>query len=235
MHEGAQVYAGGGLGLVVSATQNEDILLIAVARRRRQHRGRRRLGRRQRHDATTTKAHVDANVTVAVGRSAGVAVSATDTTSIFALSGTVGVGGTAGVGAGVDVEVVTKDTEAWIGKDVDITVTGDVTVDATSSEDAISISAGGELRRHGRRVSVNAAVSVFDITTQAFVADGTSAGDRAKITADGSVRVAADETLTLDVIGGNISGGGTAAVGAAVARAGRDEERRTRGSATSPR
>jgi len=42
-------------------------------------------------------------------------------------------------------------------------------------------------------------------------------GNGATVNADGSVRVSADESLKLDVIAGNLSGGGTAAVGAAVA------------------
>ena len=41
--------------------------------------------------------------------------------------------------------------------------------------------------------------------------------DGASIAADGSVRIAADEKLDLDLVAGNISGGGTAAVGAAAA------------------
>jgi hypothetical protein len=163
--------------------------------------------------SNSTKAHVDANVTVGSG-SAGVAVSASDTTSIFGLAGTVGVGGTAGVGAGVDVEVVTKDTEAWIAKPSDVTVTGNVTWTrhrartCSRSQPARASAAGCRHRERGR--------SVFDITTKAFLADGTSSSDRVKVTADGSVRVAAEEGLKLDVIAGNLSGGGTAAVGAAV-------------------
>jgi len=54
-------------------------------------------------------------------------------------------------------------------------------------------------------------VPVFTINTNAFIGNGTT------VNADGSVRVASDEKLKLDVIAGNISGGGTAAVGASVA------------------
>ncbi len=60
-------------------------------------------------------------------------------------------------------------------------------------------------------------MSAITITTRAYIADGTSAADAAVVTMGGSVRVAADEMLTLDVIAGNISASGTAAVGAAVA------------------
>ena len=44
----------------------------------------------------------------------------------------------------------------------------------------------------------------------------TSSSDGAAITATGSVGVTADERMTLNVVAGNISGGGSAAVGAAV-------------------
>ena len=54
------------------------------------------------------------------------------------------------------------------------------------------------------------------MTTKAFVADGTSLANGEVIGAGGSVGVTADETMSLNVIAGNISGGGSAAVGAAV-------------------
>ena len=57
---------------------------------------------------------------------------------------------------------------------------------------------------------------VISVTTKAFVADGSSGPNGEVIGAGGSVGVTADETMTLNVIAGNISGGGTAAVGAAV-------------------
>ena len=126
----------------------------------------------------------------------------------------VSVGGTASVGAGVDVEAITKGTKAWIGPDVTANVRGDITVDAESSESITSISVGGGFGGTAA-VNVNAAVSVLNITTQAFVEHGLSSGDGAVLTADGNVRIAANEKLDLDLVAGNISGSGTAAVGAA--------------------
>src|SRR6185436_21128031 len=123
---------------------------------------------------------------------------------------------TAGVGAGIDVEVLTKHTEAWIANRVQATLTGNVAVVANSSEKLISIAVGGGFGGTAS-VNVNVGVSVIDITTRAYVADAATPTDGTRIDADGSVNVAADEHLKLDVIGGNISGGGTAAVGAAAA------------------
>jgi hypothetical protein len=59
-------------------------------------------------------------------------------------------------------------------------------------------------------------VPVISVTTKAFVADGTSLANGEVISAGGSVGVTADEAMSLNVIAGNISGGGSAAVGAAV-------------------
>ena len=141
---------------------------------------------------------------------------ASDTTAVLALAGQLAIGGNAGVGVGLDVEVLTKDTQAWIGNGGTITTTGNVTVDAKSAETATSLSVGGTVGGTAA-VTVNAGVSVYDVTTQAYIANGTNSGNGAKIFADGSVRISADERLELNVVGGNISGGGTAAVGAAVA------------------
>src|SRR5262249_23316071 len=111
---------------------------------------------------------------------------------------------------GADVEVPSKHTEAWIGDFVHATAGGDVTVDATSSEHMLSIAAG--LSVGGSvGVSVNAGVSVIDVTTTAYIRAN------AFVDADGSVRVAADETLTLDLIAGTIAVGGGAGVGASAA------------------
>ena len=210
---GANLQANGGTGLTVSATQHEEMTLIAVG------------GAGGDSAAVagsaivdiltnTTLAHVDSGVTVG-GSTTGVAVSASDTTEILALAGTIGIGGTAGVGVGVDVEVVNKDTEASIGSGGSITASGNVTVGATSSEEITSISVGGGF---GGTASVNvqAAVPVINVTTMAFVADGSSGPDGAVVSTGGSVGVTADERLDMNVIAGNISGGGTAAVGAAV-------------------
>ena len=205
--------ANGGAGLTVSATQSEDFTLLAVG------------GAGGNNAAVAgsivvdvqnnhTLAHIDNNVSVGDGPSAGVAVAASDTTTILGLAGALAVGGSAGVGVGLDVEAITKDTEASIGRGGTIIVTGNVTVDATSSEDVLSLSVGAAFSGTAA-VTVNAGVSVFNITTKAFVDDGTTPSNGAKIFADGSVRVAADERLSLNVIAGNFSGGGSAAAAAA--------------------
>ena len=104
------------------------------------------------------------------------------------------IGGTAGVGAGVDVEVITKTTEAWIGKDGSVDGARQRHGRRDSSE-KIRLDLGRRrLRRHGRRQRqrrrLRAQRSRPRRTSQtARIDDGRV--DRA----DGSVRVAADETL----------------------------------------
>src|SRR4029077_2853303 len=124
--------------------------------------------------------------------------------------------GTAGVGAGIDGEVITKRTKAWVGQDSSATIAGNVTGDATSRENVISLAVGGGFGGTAS-VNVNVGVSVYDITTTASIDGNFSPSDSAAVRARGSVRGGADEQLKMDVIGGNIGGGGTAAVGAAAA------------------
>ena len=106
--------------------------------------------------------------------------------------------------------VINKNTTASVGANATLTIGGNLTVDATSSEDVTSISVGASFGGTAA-VTVNAAVPVLDDQHERHIGSG------ATVNADGSVRVAADEKLKLDVIAGNISGGGTAAVGASVA------------------
>ena len=92
---------------------------------------------------------------------------------------------------------------------------GNVTVDATSNEKILSISAGAAVGGTAA-VSVNAAVSVINVTTRAYIGGGPAIADGAVVDADGSVRIAALEQNDLSLIAGNLSISGSASVGAAV-------------------
>ncbi|HEY3921306.1 MAG TPA: carbohydrate-binding protein, partial [Gaiellaceae bacterium] len=225
VHNGANVDASGGTGLGVSATQTENLTLIAVGGAGGEDAG--VAGSVVVDDMSdTTKAHVDKNVTIGGDtQSAAASVSATDNTTITAVAGEVAAGGTAGVGAGIDVEVITKDTEASIGEGSSVTVGGDALVDANSTESVNSIAVGAGFGGTAA-VNVNVGVSDFNVTTKAFI--GCSSTDSANmcgggdttgpsVIAGGTVRVSATENLTLNIIGGNLSAAGTAAVGAAAA------------------
>ena len=142
--------------------------------------------------------------------SGSVQVKAQDTTTLLGVAGQIAVGGSAGVGVGVDVEVITKVTGASVAPNASVTTSGggDVKVDAISSEDATSIAAGVSLSSSAS-VAVNATISVYDITTNATI------GHNAFVDADGSVRVSADEAYSENLVAGNVAVGGAAGIGAA--------------------
>src|SRR5205807_1821555 len=87
-------------------------------------------------------------------------VTASDTTSIVSVAGSVGIGGTAGVAAGVDVLSLIKHTNAYIDSGVTAHVDGDIAVGATSHEEITSVAA--------------ATVTVDTKHTQAFIGNGAS-------------------------------------------------------------
>ena len=155
----------------------------------------------------TTTATLD-GTTVSSGA---VKVSASDTTNDVSVAGQLVIGGSAGVGVGIDVEAVTKDTEASIAPSASVTTTssaGDVTVSATSQETFVQVAAGLSIGGSAS-VAVNAGISVYSITTNATI------GNHANVNANGSVGVTAAEALQLDVVAGNIAIGGSAGVGVA--------------------
>src|SRR6185503_17489138 len=137
----ADLRAAGGTGVTVTATQDEDVFLLAIAGAGGGTAG---VAGSATVDVltNTTYAHIDDESSIASG-TVDVKVAATDTTNILGLAGALAIGGSAGVGAGVDVEVVDKETLAWIGADTNVTTSGDVTVDAESSEKIVSLSVGG--------------------------------------------------------------------------------------------
>ncbi|KAG1649188.1 hypothetical protein GQR58_029240 [Nymphon striatum] len=207
-----QIQAWGGLN--VTADQNDDLFLLGVAGAGGGSAGIAGSATVNTVSAETT-AFIGAGITVnqsQAGAELGqdVNVGATNTTTLFGLAGALAIGGSAGVGAGIDVEVVNKTTKAWIGADTTVSARRNITVDAISNEKVTTVSVGASFAGSAA-ISINATVPVFNITTTADIGTG------AIVRADGSVRVEADEDLKLDVIGGNISGGGSAAVGAAVA------------------
>src|SRR5262249_2124210 len=114
---------------------------------------------------------------------------------------------------------VHKTTDAHIadGSQVDsnqINTRGDVAVGATSTETVTSVSVGGSFSGSAA-VRVNAPVSGFTITTDPSI--GSRVAHSTNVDADGNVLVSANDMLKLNVVGGNISASGTAAVGAAAA------------------
>ncbi|MEX0958007.1 MAG: LEPR-XLL domain-containing protein [Burkholderiales bacterium] len=97
-----------------------------------------------------------------------VLVRASDDTSLFGLAGALAGGGSAGIGAGADVPVINKETEARIGAAAQVAANGSVEVEAVSTEDIVSIS--GAIGGGGSAgIAGTASVPVLDITTRAFI------------------------------------------------------------------
>ncbi|MGA2499913.1 MAG: hypothetical protein ABSH20_19420, partial [Tepidisphaeraceae bacterium] len=194
-------------GLTVSATQPDTVQVVAVAGAGGGTAGVAGSGSVEVINETTD-AWIDQNAIVHTSGS--VMVTATNNTNILGVAGALAIGGEAGVGAGVDVEVITKDTQAWIGGSASVTAGLNVIVNARSSETQTSISAGGA-GGGTAAIAINAGVPILDITTEAHVDSG------ATVTATGSADIAADEQTNINVISGNVTVSGTASVGAAAA------------------
>ncbi|RKY41296.1 MAG: hypothetical protein DRP85_06715, partial [Candidatus Makaraimicrobium thalassicum] len=161
----------------------------------------------------TTKAYIGKSAQVnennaGAASNQSVLVRAADRTDLFGLGGAIALGGVAGVGAGVDVGVITKDTQAFIDENARVQAKQDVRVEADSQEEIISIAAAGA---GGGVAGVAGGVDVYvlTLTTKAFIASG------ANVDAGGSVSVAVADETEIDIIAGSIAAGGVASVGGA--------------------
>ena len=172
----------------------------------------------------TTTAWIAPGVTIdASSKSPGinpsVAVAASDITNLTSTGGAAAGGLDAGIGAGVDVGVMTKNTQAYISTDT-ITAGGDVTVNTASNENTNSIAVAASL---GGTAAIAGAVGVyiFNVTTRAFIGPDPSGygptSGTTNVTANGNVQISAVDSSAHTSIAGNISGSGTASVGAAAA------------------
>ncbi|MCP3934385.1 MAG: hypothetical protein GY708_03325, partial [Actinomycetia bacterium] len=122
-----------------------------------------------------------------------------------------------GYGAGVDLAVITKNTDAWIGVGAVVDAEGDVIVEAVSEEKIISVSASIAAGK-STGIAGGVGISVYDINTHAYIdGENTTAGmDGAVVTADGSVVVSAQEQLELDMGSGSGAFGKDAGIAASV-------------------
>jgi hypothetical protein len=211
-------------GLAVTATSWEDIQSFAVAG---QGAGKAAIAGSATVNVLTetTTAYIGSGATINgdngdAGETQGVNVTAYDDTEILSVAGALSGAGTAAIGAGADVGVIDKQTQAYIWADA-VNASGDVKVQANSTEDILSISAS--LGGAGTvAIAGSAGVYVMDIKTRAFIGDDPSdgvdlTGTTTTVAADGSVLVSAFDDSEIDIIAGNIAGAGTAGVGVAAA------------------
>jgi len=217
----AVIDTAGATGLSVTATSSEKVITIAAAGGGAGTAGIAGSAVVNVLDETT-KAYVDRSAEVtaedAGASEPGVSIAADDTTTIVSVAGSLAIGGTAGIGFGADVNVITKDTWAYIDSGVTADVEGDIIVTADSSEDFTSVAAG--VSGSGTvSVALDAAVHTLTISTRAFIGDdpddmipSAGAGD---VHANGSVVVAADDTSEIDKVVGVLAVSGTAGIAAA--------------------
>ncbi len=168
----------------------------------------------------TTLAYVDqgANITAtdgAPGTGPSVMVTAADPLTLLSTSGALAGGLDAGLGAGVEIDSITKNTEAYIAT-ATVAADGDVVVQAMSAENLTSLS--GAVGASGTVAVTGAAgVYVLGITTRAFIGNDPNnpTSGATTVQASGSILVAASEQTVLNILSGNFSGSSTATVGAA--------------------
>ena len=208
----ANVTAGGSLS--ITATASEDLLTIAAG-----FAGGGEVG--VAGSATvnvlseTTTAYVGPSSTITTTNNGNFSVAASDTTSVISVAGSLAASGEAGVGVGADVGVYTKHTNAYIDSGVTATIAGSIIVDAESSEELISVSAGIGAGTVG--VAANAGVHVFNLTTRAFIGDDPtdpSGAGPGNVHAAGSVGVSANDDTDINEIVAVLAAGGVG-VGAA--------------------
>jgi hypothetical protein len=168
----------------------------------------------------TTLAYVGAGATVTAsggtpGNGPGLIVTAADPLSLFTTAGALAAGGDAGLGAGVNVDKIVKNTQAYIAT-ATVSANGNVLVQARSAEKTTSITA---MVGASGTVAIDGSgnVYVLNITTRAFIGNdpmNPTAGATSVQTAGSLVVEALDSTL-LNLLSGNLSGSGTLSVGVA--------------------
>jgi hypothetical protein len=155
----------------------------------------------------TTEAYIDAGALVSAGGA--MTITATETFITTMIAGSVGVGGTAGVGAANTTLVYTPTTLAYAGTGANLSAGGGgLSIVATQSENVLAITAG--IAAGGTAgVAGSATVAVLNDTTTAYV----GAGSTVSVTGGGSLGVAASDTTGVISVAGNLAVGGTVGAG----------------------
>jgi hypothetical protein len=151
-----------------------------------------------------TRAYVDQFTTInsnnnGAGTAQDINLLALDETTIKDAAGSVAVGlGAGGVGAGADVEILSKDTEAYLAPSVTAQTTENVLVNAISQEALLSIAGSAGV---GASVGIAGAVSVVhaNLTTKALIGAADVVG------AGGNVVVAANDDSTANLVDGSLA------------------------------
>src|SRR2546422_414142 len=138
-----------------------------------------------------------------------IAIHAVNETAITTIAGALGLAtGTAGVGIGLDVEILHKNTHAYIDHNATVSAGGTVSVTADSSETMLSIAATVGVASD---VGIAASISIADLHTEtdAYI------GNSATLNAGGAVTLLATDTFKTTMIAGSVGAAGAAGIGVA--------------------
>lgn len=145
-----------------------------------------------------TKAYIDANarvneVNTGAHSDQSVNIRAVDDTAMLGIGGALAFGKKAGIGAGADIAIITKTTEAYIGQSALVNANCNILIRAINKEDFDSIA--GSLAG-GKSAGIAGAASVYQVTniTRAHI------DPYATVTAEGNILIAASDDIEMDLI-----------------------------------
>ena len=139
----------------------------------------------------------------------GIAITAVNSTTITSIAGALGATtGAVGFGASLDLEILNKETKAYLGNNARATAGGGIDLRAIAEDRMLSVAGtfGG-----GKTAGIALTASIALVTTRAEAFVGTAS----TVTAGGTLSVLADNYFKTTMISGSVGLGGTAGVGAA--------------------
>ncbi|MBD2214422.1 DUF4347 domain-containing protein [Nostoc linckia FACHB-104] len=157
---------------------------------------------------TATKAYVANNSQLNAAQL--ISIKANDDSEISSIAGQVAVGGTAGIGASVSTNYISNAVNAYITGSQVTSMNNGLTIQADISPTVENITAGGA---GAGTFAVGGSVTVNHISTQVLA----YIGNNSTIQTQQNINILATNNATIRSLAGQISGAGTAAIGAAVA------------------
>ena len=142
-------------------------------------------------------------------------VDATTTLTVTSIAGALSLTtGSAGVGAGVDVEVLSTTTKAFIDAGANVNDGGAADIEAHGGLTLLSIAAVASVA-DSAAVAATASIPVISSDTEAYVADKTANGPATVLNATGAVTLLAANTFKATPIAGSVGVSAGAGIGAA--------------------
>ncbi|HVC51376.1 MAG TPA: LEPR-XLL domain-containing protein, partial [Stellaceae bacterium] len=141
-----------------------------------------------------------------------VTVGATNDTTVTTIAGSLGLSkGAAGIGGSLDVEIISKTTDAYIDAGATVDAGGLVSVTATSTETLLSVVATAGISTGQVGIGGAVDVAVVTPTTDAYIGPGATIN--AGTAGPGGVTIAASDTFSTIMIAGAVGAAGEAGIG----------------------